>query len=114
MGSGLGFGRERARLLPIEALLEALRDQPVDIHRPALAVAVRAVHGLQVVRRVPVGVEDDDARGRCEVETEPACAGGDEEEAQLVLRAVEGLDLVRVGVGVGVGVRFRVRVRVSC
>ena len=36
----------------------------------------------------------------------------DQEEAQLILRAVEGLHLVRVRVGVGVGVRVRVRVGV--
>ena len=34
-------------LLLVEALLHALGDQPVDVHRPALPVAVRAVHGLR-------------------------------------------------------------------
>ena len=59
-------------LLPVEALLHALGDQPVDVHGPALAVAVGAMHGLQVVCWVPVGVEDNDARGRREIETQPA------------------------------------------
>ena len=59
-------------LLPVETLLDALGDQAVDVHRPVLAVAVGPVHRLQVVRRVPVGIEDDDARRRGEIEAEAA------------------------------------------
>ena len=48
-------------LLPIEALLEALGDQPVDEHGLRLAVPVGAEDSLRVIRRVPRGIEDDHA-----------------------------------------------------
>ena len=64
-----------------ECLLDcALRREPVDDDRFGLADAVRAVLSLQVLLRVPVGVEEDDRVRGDEVDALAAGAGAQQEE----------------------------------
>jgi len=56
------------------------RHQPVHRHRPLLADAVRATHGLVFGGRVPPRVGDDHVVGGRQVQTEAAGLEADEEE----------------------------------
>lgn len=90
-------------------------DESEDVHLARLAEAVCAIHGLQVVRRVPVRVEDDDLRaglrvssapkseagsrsrrthsvGGGQVEPDTAGSGRDEEAEDVARRVVELVD----------------------
>ena len=58
-----------------------LSQKPVDEHGPDLPEAVDAEDALDVIGRVPGGVEDDDPVGSHQVDAQRACSGRDEEEA---------------------------------
>lgn len=79
-------------LADVDELLDrAGRDHPVDVDVARLTPAIGAVHGLEVVRRVPwtvsqiderertVGIEDDDLVGGGQIESDAAGHGRDEE-----------------------------------
>lgn len=55
--------------------------------------AVAAVLCLQVLLRVEIRVKEDNRVGGCEVDSLPACAGGEQEDAVVVI-VVEFVDLV--------------------
>lgn len=48
------------------------RQQPVDVHLALLSVAPNTAHGLQIVGRVPIEVEEDEARSADNVEARAA------------------------------------------
>ena len=53
-------------LSQVDVLLDAAgRDEPVDADVTLLAQPVGAILSLQVVRRVPVGIKDDNDIGAC-------------------------------------------------
>ena len=60
--------------LPHDLLLQrALRDEAVDIDDLLLTDAMRTVHGLGVVRRIPIVVIENNRIGSREVDAETAC-----------------------------------------
>lgn len=105
-----GVGNVDLEFLQAHNLLleRAAGDEAVDVDRALLANAVGAVHGLQILHRVPVVLEEDDRVGAGEVEPEPADVSGQQHEVDARV-LVEGrhhlvaLALVRLAVHPRVG-----------
>mmetsp|Transcript_3158 Transcript_3158/g.7492 ORF Transcript_3158/g.7492 Transcript_3158/m.7492 type:complete len:407 (+) Transcript_3158:1050-2270(+) len=73
-------------------LIRVAGHQPEDLHLAALPDAVRPRHGLHVILRVPIGVEDD-ARVRCgQVDPQAARARGEEEDECVRAGLAEAID----------------------
>mmetsp|Transcript_45666 Transcript_45666/g.113461 ORF Transcript_45666/g.113461 Transcript_45666/m.113461 type:complete len:252 (+) Transcript_45666:210-965(+) len=96
--SGL-FGHDPLCELPLlvvdgeHLLLDAAPDQdPLHVHLTILTDAVHSVHGLVLASRVPPRVDQHDAVGRREVESQAACLETDEEDAdvRVVVERVDG------------------------
>mmetsp|Transcript_9937 Transcript_9937/g.30938 ORF Transcript_9937/g.30938 Transcript_9937/m.30938 type:complete len:364 (+) Transcript_9937:471-1562(+) len=82
-----------ARAGPQPAVQSRGRHEADDKHRPLLANAVCAVHGLGVHLRVPVRVEEDDGVGNLQVKAQAPCPGCKQQDSELRLHAedVHGL-----------------------
>ena len=73
-------------------LVRALGAELVHLHGLGLADAVHARHGLHVVLRVPVRVEDDHGVGGREVDADAARARREDEDEGVRLRVREAVD----------------------
>ena len=66
---------------------------PINIDRFSLTNAVNSEDTLYIMRRVPRGVEDDDARGRHQIHSQAARFRRNHKETRAdIRRVVEGTD----------------------
>lgn len=87
---GLG-GADEGQFVPHDLLLErAAHDQSINVDDLLLAQAMRPIHRLQVLHRIPVVLDEDDGVRTGQVESEPADVGRQEQAVDGRVR-VEGL-----------------------
>ena len=65
-------------------------NETVDVYNPLLPDPMRSVHGLKILHRVPVVLDEYDGVGAREVEPEAADAGSQQEQVDARVRVKPG------------------------